>query len=126
MAKNKQEPSTQAAGGTPWKARLRPHHATPLGSLSSPRIPSPSSRVRDEDEDARRFKTPGSRRHNEGDNGAVRRSLRVRARRSPRFACQDSERPVVLEVGVNLFSVAEMGSIWGTGMCLLPSSLLVL
>ena len=106
----KQEPSTPAAGETPWKGRLRSHHATPLSS-PSPWIPS-RSRTRDEDEDARRFKkqaapkTPGRRRRSrdEGD-GSVRRSERVPARRSPRFqAGRDPEHPIVLD---------ETDEVWG-------------
>ncbi|CAM0949170.1 unnamed protein product [Alopecurus aequalis] len=99
MVKKKQEPSTPAAGCTPWKARLRPHHATPLASSPSPRIPSSSrsSKIRDENEDARRFKTPGTGSHRDEGDGAVRRSVRSRARRSPSCACQDPEHPAALE-----------------------------
>ncbi|CAM0910579.1 unnamed protein product [Alopecurus aequalis] len=97
----KHEPSTPATGETPWKGRLRSHHASPLSS-PSPWIPS-RSRIRDEDEDARRFKkqaapkTPGRRRcsHEQGD-GSVRRSRRVR--QSPRRqAGWDPEHPIVLD-----------------------------
>uniref|UniRef100_A0ACD5ZRV9 Uncharacterized protein n=1 Tax=Avena sativa TaxID=4498 RepID=A0ACD5ZRV9_AVESA len=101
----KQEPSTPAAvaSGTPWSGRLRSHHATPLSSRA-PSNPS-RSRIRNEDEDARRFKkqaaskTPGRRRcsRDEGD-GSVRRSRRIRALQSPLFqAGRDPEHPIVLD-----------------------------
>jgi hypothetical protein len=129
----KQEPSTPAAASrrTRWKGRLRSHYGSPLSSLS-PWTRS-RSRIRDEDKDARRCcssceqvtpKTPGTGRRcpscEEDDGGSVRRHRRVLARRSPRSAGQDPERPIVLdeanEVGVKPALGSRYGLDCGYGM----------
>ncbi|XBI11095.1 hypothetical protein VPH35_138220 [Triticum aestivum] len=98
----KQEPSTPAAGGTPWKGRLRSRHATPLSS-PSPWIQS-RSRNRDEDAEACKFKklaaptTPGRSRctHDES-GGAEGRPPKALPRRSARLTGRDPEHPIVLD-----------------------------
>ncbi|XP_020198283.1 uncharacterized protein [Aegilops tauschii subsp. strangulata] len=98
----KQEPSTPAAGGTPWKGRLRSRHATPLSS-PSPWIQS-RSRNRDEDAEACKFKklaaptTPGRSRCTRGESGGAEgRPPKALPRRSARLTGRDPEHPIVLD-----------------------------
>ncbi|XP_044960383.1 uncharacterized protein LOC123411487 isoform X2 [Hordeum vulgare subsp. vulgare] len=98
----KQESSTPAAGGTPWKGRLRSHHATPVSS-PSPWIQS-RSRNRDEDAEAGKFKkqaAPTARGRSgctrDESGGAAGRPPKALPRRSARFAGRDPEPPIVLD-----------------------------
>ncbi|KAM3191760.1 hypothetical protein ACQJBY_069167 [Aegilops geniculata] len=98
----KQEPSTPAASGTPWKGRLRSRHATPLNS-PSPWIQS-RSRNWDEDAEACKFKkqaaptTPGrSRCTRDESGGAAIRPPKALPRRSARLTGRDPEHPIVLD-----------------------------
>lgn len=105
MARNK-EPSTPAAGGTPWKGRLRSHHATPQ-SLFSRRLPSPSNN-RNEVEEPQTGKKPAAPKNTRRCGGSraeetgAARVPRAPARRSPRLAGRDPEHPIVIDDGIEV------------------------
>ncbi|TVU10652.1 hypothetical protein EJB05_44196 [Eragrostis curvula] len=89
------EPSTLAAGGTPWKGRLRSHHATPQ-SLPPPRLSSrtKSREAAEEAHTSRKRAAPKIKRRGgsqDEDAGAARP-----LRRSLRLAGREPEHPIVI------------------------------
>ncbi|KAF8729171.1 hypothetical protein HU200_017754 [Digitaria exilis] len=86
------EPSTPAAGGTPWKGRLRSHHATPE-SLFSRRLP-PRTNNRIEVEEPQVAKKPAAPKN-------TRRCGGTRTEETgTALAGRDPEHPIVLDDGI--------------------------
>ncbi|RLM56314.1 hypothetical protein C2845_PM10G12360 [Panicum miliaceum] len=103
MARHK-EPSIPAAGGTPWKGRLRSHHATPQ-SLFSRRLPS-CAKNRGEAEEPQTAKKPAAPKNTRrcggcrAEDAEAARVPRAPPRRSPRLAGRDLEHPIVIDEGI--------------------------
>ena len=88
-----QELSTLAAGGTPWKGRLRSHHTTPQ-SFPVQRLPSQTNNLGEEEDLQTSKKQAAPKKTVRGCQArAVRQSLRLNGR--------DSKHPIVIDNEVN-------------------------
>ncbi|CAL5038532.1 unnamed protein product [Urochloa decumbens] len=111
MARHK-EPSTPPAAGTPWKGRLRSHHATPQ-SLFSRRLPSCAKNRRNEVEEPQKAKKPVAPKNTWRCGGSRSEEIgaawvpRVPPRRSPRLAGRDPEHPIVIDDGIEECEIRE-------------------
>ncbi|KAL6905352.1 hypothetical protein ACP4OV_002953 [Aristida adscensionis] len=96
-------PKSPAAGGTPWKGRLRSHHATPQSA--PPRRPPSRAKSREEEEEAqpsrRRAAVTQSARRGGGRGEGAEAARRATAppRRSPRLAGRDPGHPIAVDGG---------------------------
>jgi hypothetical protein len=98
-----QEPSAPAAGGTPWKGRLRSHHSTPQ-SLPTRSRPS-RAKNQEEEDDVQMLKKQASPKKT-GSTGTGRKAggaQRPKALRlqSLRNTGRDPENPIVIDDEVN-------------------------
>ncbi|RCV17549.1 hypothetical protein SETIT_3G228700v2 [Setaria italica] len=94
------EPCAPAAGGTPWKGRLRSYHSTPQ-SLPTRSLPSRAKNQEEEDDVQTLKKQAGPKKTGRGRNAGGAQRPKALRRQSPRNTGRDPEHPIVIDDEVN-------------------------